>query len=325
MNGSSIATRLRQGIPKEEMGPFVSREAVPAYFIAAATSLAIVLTFAFTSFSLATPIPAQLGLLAVLLIACGMLARRYRLGRVGLLLEGIGLIGLMSLVCQLGSILLCASPMPLADRWLASADAAIGFDWFGMIRFLQRHDDVLAAAEYLYHALTWQPGLVVLLLFLTRQDARCWAFLTAWGITLTITLAIWPFVPAISAFPYYGVPHSALPHMVGRLPWAVPGVIEPIRSGSLRSIDLDTFIGLVSFPSFHAGGATLLAWAMLRTRWLWPAFVLLNIGVTGSALVDGSHYLVDLIAGVTLASASIAAAKVILRGKSDDHLIVAGR
>jgi membrane-associated phospholipid phosphatase len=294
------------------MGPWFPREAIPIYAIASIGSLGMMLAFMLTSFTLATPVPTQLATVAMLLIVSGALARRYRLGAFDTLLEGIGLIGLMSLLCQLGSILLSASQMPLADPWLARADAAIGFDWFAMVHFLQTHDTVLAAAEYFYHALTWQPGLVVLLLVVTRQRDRCWIFLTAWGVSLVITLAIWPLAPAMSTFPYYGVPKSALPHMVSRLPWAVPDVIGPIRAGTLRSIDLDTFIGLISFPSFHAAGATILGWAMLRTRLLWLPFVLLNIGVTASALVDGGHYLVDLIAGCAVACLSIALAKVLI-------------
>jgi len=305
-------TRLRTGIPSDEMGPWIPRETIPVYAITLIGSLAVILTFTLTSFTLATPVPTQLATVAILLIVSGALARRYRLGEFDALLEGIGLIGLMSLLCQLGSILLSASPMPLADPWLARADAAIGFDWFAMVRFLQTHDTVLAAAEYLYHALTWEPGLVVLLLVVTRQRDRCWSFLTAWGVSLVITLAIWPLVPAISTFPYYGVPKSALPHMVSRLPWAVPDVIGPIRAGTLRSIDLNTFIGLISFPSFHAAGATILGWAMLRTRLLWLPFALLNLGVIASALVDGGHYLIDLIAGCGVACLSIGMAKTLI-------------
>jgi len=312
MNEPTVIARLRTGIPREEMGSLISREAVPAYIISFTGSLIVILVFAFTSFSLVTPIPMQLGFVAVLLISSGMLARRYRLAGVDTLLEGIGLLGLMSLLCQLGSILLCASPLPLADPWLAAADTSLGFDWFAMVRYLKLHDTVLAAAEYLYHALTWQPGLVVLLLVLSRQRERCWTFLTAWGIALVITLALWPLFPALSTFPYYRVPHTELPHMVSRLPWTVPRVLEPIRAGTLRKIDLDSFIGVISFPSFHAAGASLLGWAMLKTRLLWLPFGLLNLGVAASALVDGGHYLVDLIAGCAIACLSIGLAMVIM-------------
>lgn len=305
-------TRLRTGIPSDEMGPWFPRETIPVYAITSTGLLAVMLAFTLTSFTLATPIPIQLAAVAMLLVVSGILARRYRLGEFDTLLEGVGLIGLMSLLCQLGSILLSASQMPLADPWLARADAAIGFDWFAMVRLLQRHDAVLAAAEYFYHALTWQPGLVVLLLFVTRQRDRCWTFLTAWGVALVVTLAIWPLAPAVSTFPYYGVPRSALPYMVSRLPWAVPDVIGPIRAGTLRSIALDTFIGLISFPSFHAAGATILGWAMLRIRLLWLPFALLNVGVIASALVDGGHYLVDLIAGCGVACLSIWLAKALI-------------
>jgi membrane-associated phospholipid phosphatase len=275
-------------------------------------SLTVILALALTSFTLATPIPRRLAIVAMLLIGSGALARRYRLGGFDTLLEGIGLIGLMSLLCQLGAIMLSALRMPLADPWLARADAAIGFDWFAMVRFLQTHDTVLSTAEYFYHALSWQPGLVVLLLVVTGQRDRCWTFVTAWGVAFIITLAIWALAPAMSAFPHYGVPRSALPHMVSQLPWEVPDVIGPIRAGTLRSIDLKTFIGLVSFPSFHAAGATMLGWAMLRTRVLRLPFALLNVGVTVSALVGGGHYLVDLIAGCGVACLSIGLAEALI-------------
>ena len=307
-----FVTRLRTGISRDEMGPWFPRETIPVYAITMIGAVAVMLTFALTSFTLATPIPVQLATVATLLILSGALARRYRLGAFDTLLEGIGLISLMSLLCALGAILLSASQMPLADPWLSRADTAIGFDWLAMIRFLRKHDAVLSAAEYFYHALSWQPGLIVLLLVVSRQRNRCWTFVTAWGVAFVITLAIWPFVPAVGTFPYYGVPPSALPHMVSRLPWAVPNVIGSIRAGALRSINLNAFIGLVSFPSFHAAGATMVAWAMLRTPLLWLPFALLNVGVAVSALVDGGHYLVDLIAGCGVACLSIGLAKALV-------------
>jgi membrane-associated phospholipid phosphatase len=304
--------RLRTGISSDEMGPWFPRETIPVYAITVIGSLAVMLAFTLTSFTLATPVPRQFATVAILLIVSGALARRYRLGELDTLLEGIGLIGLMSLLCQLGATMLSASQMPLADPWLARADAAIGFDWFAMVRFLQTHDTVLSTAEYFYHALSWQPGHIVLIMVVTKQRDRCWTLITAWGVAFIITLAIWPLAPAMSAFPHYGVPRSALPHMVSQLPWEVPDVIGPIRAGTLRSIDLKTFIGLVSFPSFHAAGATILGWAMLRTRLLWLPFALLNVGVTVSALVGGGHYLVDLIAGCGVACLSIGLAKALI-------------
>lgn len=311
--------RLRTGIPGSEMGQWFPRETIPAYVITLIGSLAVALALALTSFTLATPAPMQFATVAVLLMVSGALARRYRFGELDTLLEGIALIGLMSLQCQLGTIMLSASRMPLADPWLARADAAIGFHWFAMIQFLRTHDSVLSAAEYVYHALSWEPGVVILLLVATRQRYRCWTFLTAWGVALTITLAIWPFVPALSTFPYYGVPPSALPQMVSQQPWAVPDIIGPIRAGTLRSINSNTLVGLVSFPSFHAAGATMLGWAMLRVRLLWLPFALLNVGVTVSALVSGGHYLVDLIAGCGVACLSIVLAKTLTARPCVNH------
>ena len=57
--------------------------------------------------------------------------------------------------------------------------------------------------------------------------------------------------------------------------------------------------------ALHAAMAVLLVHAMRGTRLL-PPFVILNVGMLISTPVDGAHYLVDVLAGATLAFALIA-------------------
>jgi membrane-associated phospholipid phosphatase len=53
---------------------------------------------------------------------------------------------------------------------------------------------------------------------------------------------------------------------------------------------------------------SMLAWGFLPLRWLRMPMVLLNVAMIVSAIVIGGHYLVDVIAGIAVAGAGIAAA-----------------
>src|SRR3954471_306270 len=67
VTGPFIA-RLRTGIPSGEMGPWLPRETIPIYAITLIGSIAVILTFTLTSFTLATSVPIQLATVAMLLI-----------------------------------------------------------------------------------------------------------------------------------------------------------------------------------------------------------------------------------------------------------------
>jgi membrane-associated phospholipid phosphatase len=65
-------------------------------------------------------------------------------------------------------------------------------------------------------------------------------------------------------------------------------------------------VGLISFPSFHSATAAIYAWATWRTpvvRWIGLALNLLMLIATP---IHGSHYLVDVLAGLAVAVAAVA-------------------
>lgn len=69
----------------------------------------------------------------------------------------------------------------------------------------------------------------------------------------------------------------------------------------------------VTFPSFHAGAAPLLGWGFWPVaRLRWP-LVTLNVVMAASAIPIGGHYVVDIIAGVMVAAAGIAVARMLER------------
>ena len=74
----------------------------------------------------------------------------------------------------------------------------------------------------------------------------------------------------------------------------------------MTDFGLDKCQGLISMPSLHAAYAVLLVYAARHLRWLFPVSTVWNIAMIYSAIPFGAHYLVDIIAGLALAAASIA-------------------
>jgi membrane-associated phospholipid phosphatase len=154
-----------------------------------------------------------------------------------------------------------------------------------------------------YATFQLQACLVPAILFATGHGERAWRFLLVVGVTLAATDVLFPIFPAQGAAVHFGLPQSYRA-AVGDLSWHFPAVLNAIRAGA-QTIDRTMLTGLVSFPSFHAAAALIYGWAVWPVRELrWPA-ILLNVGVCVSAVFVGAHYLVDVVAGLALASSVI--------------------
>src|SRR5262249_53845181 len=84
--------------------------------------------------------------------------------------------------------------------------------------------------------------------------------------------------------------------------------LPPTRDGTLRHLELLNLGGIVTFPSFHAASALLYAWALWPLRWARPLLVFINGMMLAATPLNGGHYFVDVIAGITVALVSIVAA-----------------
>ena len=73
--------------------------------------------------------------------------------------------------------------------------------------------------------------------------------------------------------------------------------------------------GLITFPSFHAAGAVLLAWGFRSVPLLGIPFVALNIAMLATIPVIGSHYFVDVIGGIAVAALAIAGSRARVRAE----------
>ncbi|MEO5706667.1 MAG: phosphatase PAP2 family protein [Alteraurantiacibacter sp.] len=201
---------------------------------------------------------------------------------------------------------LTAISAQFADLLLDQADRLLGFDFVAYADLARPFINILRHSYASYH---WQPLLIIGFLCFTDRTARCWGFVTAGTMALAITCVIYPLFPAEGPFVYYGIREYG-PILA---PWQFGPVLHAIKDGA-RLIDYSLMTGLVSLPSYHAAAACIFVWSTWPTILRW-VLVPLNILLLLATIVIGSHYLVDVIAGIAVGIASIAITTWLLKDK----------
>ncbi len=211
--------------------------------------------------------------------------------------------GWMATLSMVASYCIASTTTGYADQGLAAMDRAIGFDWPAFYQWYTAQPLLRGLGNWAYGAIFFCPVALGFALGLTGRTQRAWTFLAANGLALLVTLCFFVFLPAQSALihhmgagggylPATGVQHAA--------------TIEALRSGTMHAIALDRLLGMVTFPSFHAVSAVLFIWAawpVAKLKWIVLA---INLAMLGATPIEGTHYVVDVIAGLSLAILSIA-------------------
>lgn len=200
--------------------------------------------------------------------------------------------------------------LPLHDHWFEAADRAFGFDWFALLAWLKAHGTAAYLLRLIYSSLMPQILLVVLTLSLSGRIAELRRFVLAFMITTLVTIAVSALWPAEGVW---------LAHKLGAAEGLVPpssGGSWPIflglRDGSIRTLMATGAEGIITFPSLHAALGLILAaalWPMPVMRWFG---VVINGLMMVSIPVEGSHYFVDMIAGLAIAAAALAIARALV-------------
>jgi PAP2 superfamily len=200
-----------------------------------------------------------------------------------------------------------ASPsLPLQDAALARLDQALGFDWIGLLAFMHRWPGFFSLMHVVYPTLPLQMAAAVLLLGFTGRQSWLRIFMLAFIFAALITIAISAFLPAQGAWLYYGIKDDAYAMPLGHTSWRA--VFFGLRDGSFRLLAAVDTEGIITFPSLHAALAVILVvalWPVPIARWV---AVAINSLMLMSTPIDGSHYLVDILAGIGIAAFSFAAA-----------------
>ncbi|SFO05722.1 phosphatase PAP2 family protein [Sphingomonas sp. OK281] len=241
-------------------------------------------------------------------IGMGLCLRGRGLDRLGTIAQGCGLFMAGCLGMTLLTFVLGTADRPLVDPVLAAIDRTLvpTLDWPAAMLWLSHRASLMAAANWVYESIGWQPVLLIAILGQSGQEHRVWTFLTAWLVTLFVTCALFALFPGIGAYAYFGMAAADVPAMRDPTPWHQAALLAELRGGTLHHVGFVDLDGIVTFPSFHAAAAVILAWAAWSLRAIrWPAIVL-NGAMLVSAVPIGGHYLIDIVAGCVVAALGLA-------------------
>jgi hypothetical protein len=195
---------------------------------------------------------------------------------------------------------------PLIDGELTAFDRLLGFDWVAYVGWFDQHPGIDAMIQWAYHSIFTQPFLILLVLSLTAQAERLMALMVGTALALLATCATALFLPALGPYEFFGLSADHHPHITLITEAKMTAPIEWLRAAAFDTPKPTVTVGLISFPSFHTSAAILYAWAAWRTPFFKWLLVALNATMLIATPIHGSHYFVDVIAGVVIAVASIA-------------------
>ena len=208
---------------------------------------------------------------------------------------------------------LATAPFPFADVAFNQIDRALGFDWLSFANLFSA-PRMLSFLDWAYRSMTWQSAVVLGLLSIRGMTDRAWQFVTAAILVFAVAVLLFPLFPVDGTFALCGLRPANIPVFPSFCDYGP--ILHHLKDGSLRTLDPSMRVGLVSFPSAHAGAGFLLVWAVWPFPQLrWPS-VVLNGALMVGAIVIGGHYLIDVIGGalIACAAATVVSRCVIVRG-----------
>jgi membrane-associated phospholipid phosphatase len=179
---------------------------------------------------------------------------------------------------------------PLATHAFIAADAALGFHWPDLYRWVQAHPWLHTALACAYKSGACQLLVIPAILAVTRNTQDYAEFVVQFMVSATLVILISLPFPAESAFVHFGIhdPNTA----------STVSDFAVFRSGHTRELNLSLAQGLVSFPSLHTILALCYAYALRHVRYVFPMAIALNALMIVSTLTQGGHYLADVLSGL---------------------------
>jgi len=207
------------------------------------------------------------------------------------------------------SYLAASTALPLRDAAFDAMDRALGFDWKELLGFMHRRPELFEFMQAIYLSLTAQMTAVVLLLGLTGRLPWLRIYMLAFIFAAVLTIALSALLPAEGVWLHYGLKADQSVMPVSHTSWPV---FLGLRDGSYRLVMAVGSEGIITFPSLHAALAVILMaafWPVPVARWF---SAVINSLMLAATPIDGSHYLVDVLAGVAIAVLSLVAARMLV-------------
>ncbi len=208
------------------------------------------------------------------------------------------------------SYVAAAAAFPLQDAAFDSMDRALGFDWNALLAVMQRWPEFFVGMRVIYMSLTLQMTAIVLLLGFSGRLPWLRVYTLAFVFAALVTIALSALLPAEGVWLHYGIKGAdAAMTPVSSTSWPV---FLGLRDGTFRMLMAVGAEGIITFPSLHSALAAILIaafWPVPVLRWLAACVNSLMLLATP---VDGSHYLVDVLAGIGIAVLCLIAARALV-------------
>jgi len=246
--------------------------------------------------------------LAPLVLLGALVSVRFRASpRFQLLSAGLCFLLVAWPALRLYNHLTMSTAMPMSDDMLARLDATIGFNWFAYVSWLDQYPRLLGIMSRCYTGLTGYSIVIYLLLITTDHfEAACRELIQLFVILAIACSTIGALFPALTAILYYQPPPDAFIHIAPGTGAYHITYLSGLRTDAAHVLDLSDLPGLVTIPSFHTAMGVAAIYCARRTLWLFLPALAVNGLMIASTPVFGSHYGVDVIAGMLVAGFSIA-------------------
>ena len=183
---------------------------------------------------------------------------------------------------------------PWADPWLAHMDESLGIHMPAVVQWVNAHQTVYNLLLVGYASFLWQVSFAPILIAVFSRE-RLWTYVVAYQAAWTLALIGITLFPAECVFVHYG--YQIDMHMIGT---EVVADIHRARMHLPWTLSIGSTSGLVSFPSFHAAIAVLMAWTMRGRNVLGAIVLVVNAFLILGTAFLGAHYVVDVIATLVM-------------------------
>ena len=215
--------------------------------------------------------------------------------RIATLTHAVAMFGATATPIAIFYYLATAWQHPFVDAQLAAADHALGLNWVATYKWVAALPPLQMILSMAYYSLLPQAVVLILALNFLGEIGRAWELPWLLLVSSIILIPFSIFSPALGPFAYFHINEST-PYLQ---------IITDLHSGTFRTLDFHTMQGVVTFPSFHAASAIMLAYAARGTRMLFPGFVLINSLMFLATPTLGGHFFVDVWGGTALAVVTI--------------------
>lgn len=212
--------------------------------------------------------------------------------------EYFGVFTLLSVTGALSSYPIASFTHGFADATLHGIDVALHFNWLGWYNAVVASPALQTLGRIAYAMIYISPAILLGYHAITDQRREARDFITAVWLAAIFTLSLYRFMPAVGPLSY--LVEKPLPYMPTSDLWQ-SNLIPALRAHLAPVVDLGHLVGLVSAPSFHTAAAVLLMIYGARQRHIAIPLIVINIAMLWSTVVEGTHYLSDMLLGAAVA------------------------